>query len=294
MENYINEIWKKIDGYNDYYEASNYGRIRNIKTKRVLKPSVAKSSGYYHINLRQRGAKNGYITVQVHRLVASAFIPNTDNLDTVNHINFNKLDNRIDNLEWLSIGDNCRHYYNAKYPPKLKISIKNKRKSYNRIAIFLKHYFKVKRELCIEEYNIADNKLIENIKYLIDKGYYYKDGHVYSRLHKKCKQVKSNIVFIKTTRNKKTLSVAAHKFIFYYINGYLPRFVCHIDGNKLNNNISNLTDIYPLDKHKGYSMKNDRYCVRMSINNRDRFFGCYKKKDDAEYIYQKIVRIFKC
>ena len=44
MENYINEIWKKIDGYNDYYEASNYGRIRNIKTKRVLKHQLLKEA----------------------------------------------------------------------------------------------------------------------------------------------------------------------------------------------------------------------------------------------------------
>lgn len=97
------EIWKDIEDYEDYYQISNLGRIRNKKENRILKPS--KSSGYYHISLRYGNKKE----MLIHRLVAKAFIPNPLNLNYVNHKDENKLNNNVENLEW------CTAKYNTSY-----------------------------------------------------------------------------------------------------------------------------------------------------------------------------------
>lgn len=97
------EIWKDVVGAEEYYQISSIGRIRNKLTNQILKPS--KSGGYYHIELCYNIKRNALI----HRLVAEAFIPNPFNLPCVNHIDENKLNNCIDNLEW------CSYKYNTTY-----------------------------------------------------------------------------------------------------------------------------------------------------------------------------------
>lgn len=89
------------------YAVSNYGRIKNCSTNRILKQKV-KDNGYYQITL-SLGSRNTKHTFKVHRLVAQAFIPNTNNLPQVNHIDGNKLNNRVDNLEWCDQSHNIRH-----------------------------------------------------------------------------------------------------------------------------------------------------------------------------------------
>lgn len=100
MESY--EIFKDIKGYPNY-QISNMGRVWSIKRQKYLKP-VINDKGYcvvllYSINGKR---KQEYI----HRLVALAFLQNPDNLPTVNHKNEIKADNRVDNLEWMSVIDN--------------------------------------------------------------------------------------------------------------------------------------------------------------------------------------------
>ena len=96
------EIWKDIDNYVGLYQVSNLG---NVKRTFVLKQAKDKS-GYLNVNLSKNGK---YKRFRVHRLVAQAFIVNENNFDEVNHKNGNKLDNRVDNLEWTNHYQNMKH-----------------------------------------------------------------------------------------------------------------------------------------------------------------------------------------
>ena len=97
------EQWKPIQGY-DGYQVSNLGRVRKHDYG-IMSPHK-NNSGYLIIGLRNNDGKKQCL---VHRIVAKAFIPNTDNLPFVNHKNEVKTDNRADNLEW------CTNEYNCNY-----------------------------------------------------------------------------------------------------------------------------------------------------------------------------------
>lgn len=88
------EAWKKIKEFSNY-EASTHGNIRNIKTKRILKPS--KSTGYAQIVLRK---DNKSYTKRVHPIIAQTFIRNPKNKSIINHKNWDTFDNRVENLEF--------------------------------------------------------------------------------------------------------------------------------------------------------------------------------------------------
>lgn len=89
------EIWRDIKGYEGFYQVSNLGRVRNSMTDKILKPVPN------HRYLRVTLCKNGvHKLFRIHRLVAQAFIPNPDNLPTVNHKDQDKTNNCVDNLEW--------------------------------------------------------------------------------------------------------------------------------------------------------------------------------------------------
>ena len=97
------EEWRVINGFPNY-SVSNLGNIRNNKTGKFLKSCV--KSGYLNITLINDKIKK---TFKVHRLVALAFIENTENKTDVNHKNKNKLDNTLSNLEWMTRKENNQH-----------------------------------------------------------------------------------------------------------------------------------------------------------------------------------------
>lgn len=92
--------WKKIKN-KENYSVNEKGQIKNDKTNRILKPHKG-TSGYYQIMLGRKTSP-----LYVHRLVAETFIENPNNLPQVDHINGDKLDNRVENLRWVSVSENC-------------------------------------------------------------------------------------------------------------------------------------------------------------------------------------------
>lgn len=103
--------WIDIRGFEGYYQINRNGLVRSMRnTHRSKRGFILKerkdSYGYVEYKLMIDGQ---YYFRKAHRLVAQAFIPNPKNLETVNHKNGNKNDNRVENLEWMSRGDNARH-----------------------------------------------------------------------------------------------------------------------------------------------------------------------------------------
>lgn len=99
------EIWKPILGWP--YEVSNMGKVKNANNGNTVKPWRQKS-GYLNADLHLNGVKKSY---RVHRLVAEAFIPNPDGKTEVNHIDGNKENNAVDNLEWATHKENMGHAF---------------------------------------------------------------------------------------------------------------------------------------------------------------------------------------
>ena len=102
------EEWRDVIGYEGLYQVSNYGRVKSFHNNgvRTLNPSFADYPGYYVVNLTKNGKQQ---TQYVHILVAQAFIPNPENKSYVNHIDGDKLNNCLENLEWTTPTENSRH-----------------------------------------------------------------------------------------------------------------------------------------------------------------------------------------
>lgn len=100
----MKEEWKDVVGYKGIYKVSNTGKIINSNGK-IIK-QFKDHKGYLITQLSNNKKKK---TVRVHRIVAYAFIPNPENKPQINHINCNKEDNRIENLEWCTNEENKAH-----------------------------------------------------------------------------------------------------------------------------------------------------------------------------------------
>lgn len=99
------ELWKEIKGYEGYYEISSFGKVRSIRRNKILKTEIS-PKGYERVGLMKQGKRKVY---RVHRLVAEMFIENPCNYPQINHIDENKTNNIVNNLEW------CSAKYNMNY-----------------------------------------------------------------------------------------------------------------------------------------------------------------------------------
>ncbi len=122
MENIKEEIWKDIPDYEGIYQVSNLGNVKSLDRKTLvlrgtnksfyctykgkeIKPKIS-TDGYYFVNACKNGKQK---PLYYHRLVALLFIPNPENKLEVNHIDGNKGNNCITNLEWCTNKENVRH-----------------------------------------------------------------------------------------------------------------------------------------------------------------------------------------
>lgn len=131
----MDEIWAQIEGFDDYL-ISNMGKVKSLKRgkERILRDRPD-GYGYFQVILCKDGVE---YSRKVHKLVALAFIPNTDNKEQVDHINRVITDNRSENLRWVTREENMlntyRHYtdtYSIRFLPeinKYKVQINIKRK----------------------------------------------------------------------------------------------------------------------------------------------------------------------
>lgn len=116
----MEEIWKPVIGFEQWYEVSNLGRVKSLD--RVYGHNLSSSGQLRKSKLLKLAMEsNGYLQVKLnipsqkaflaHRIVAQAFVPNPDNKSFVNHINGIKHDNRADNLEWVTKSENAIHSF---------------------------------------------------------------------------------------------------------------------------------------------------------------------------------------
>lgn len=116
----MEEVWKDVVGYEGLYQISNLGRIISVarsyidrtgikynKKSNFMNYGIA-NNGYYSVMIRRNGTAKLSL---VHRLLAIAFIPNPNNYSCINHIDGNKLNNSISNLEWCTYSKNNTHAY---------------------------------------------------------------------------------------------------------------------------------------------------------------------------------------
>lgn len=120
-------MWKIIKNHSNY-EVSTDGEVRNVRTKKILKGRPT-NCNYLRVRL-------DYKDLSIHRLVAEAFLPQIDGKTDVNHINGNKCDNRIENLEWCTKSENIRHAQDIGLKTYETISTKVKAISNNETLIF--------------------------------------------------------------------------------------------------------------------------------------------------------------
>ncbi len=99
---------KDIKGYEGLYAVNTRGQVWSYRRNKFLSAGSRNGDRYLRVMLCKNGNRKNYY---VHQLVAQAFLPNPNNLKTVNHIDENPKNNNVDNLEWMSLLDNIREYY---------------------------------------------------------------------------------------------------------------------------------------------------------------------------------------
>jgi HNH endonuclease/NUMOD4 motif/NUMOD1 domain len=268
----MEEVWKSIQEYPNY-EVSNTGLVKNIKTNKLLK--LNNTGGYQRISLKNNIKRN---SLNIHRLVALAFIDNPLNKPDVNHKDKNKLNNNVNNLEWVTRQENNIHRWSTseyrsnnrnKKIYRIDISDGKELEMYNSIQDAAK--WVVDNKLSSNEHN-ARNSIGNVITGLSSTSYGFKwrhiveienlDGEIWKEINttlvgeNNCfvsnlgRFKRGNIVttnskpnnsgYILVSINKKSYLIHRLVALTFIENPENKEQVNHIDGNKLNNQLDNL------------------------------------------------------
>lgn len=161
--------WKRIDLYPDYL-ISPKGDIYSLKKRRLLKQKI-QSNGYYTVCVFDKYGKEK--TVLVHRLVAMAYIPNPENKPQINHIDGNKQNNHVSNLEWVTGSENQKHAYRNGLNKFDEVDWKNLKKLHE------------KHKKPVVKIDRFTNKILAKYESIKEAG--EKNGIDYKQIHATCK-----------------------------------------------------------------------------------------------------------
>lgn len=205
---------KQIKDYENYYIDEN-GNIYNLNTNKKLQGSIGEN-GYKYYRLSKNGSKKMFYA---HRLVAEAFIENPNNLPVVNHIDGNKINNHVSNLEWVSYSENVSHWHKNS-------NIQRKNIEYYKENLPNEVWKEYKNYYVSSLGRIRHKKKNNLLKPSITCGYYK----------------------VRLSNNGLVEDVMVHKLVYSLFNNDFnydqKKYVIdHIDGNKINNNINNLRKI---------------------------------------------------
>ena len=250
-----------INNEKTYFYITDDGQLYNEKTDNWYKGQ--NKDGYISYDLAFNGTR---INMYAHRLVASYFIPNPNNLPIVNHKDGNKQNNSVENLEWATYSENNFHAYRTGLKPQTngidqrmqyKEDLENEIwKQYEDTTYYISNKGRIK--------NIKTNNLLK--------------GKVTSRGY---------IEWCLSTPDKmpKKKSYLAHRLVYQAFGGELKEgyVINHIDGDKTNNNINNLEQILPSEniKHSYYQLNNSNLKKVGKYDLEDNLIEVYASCADA-------------
>jgi hypothetical protein len=320
------EVWRQIEGY-DKYEVSSLGNVRNSKTGRILKQG--KKGGYCMVGLSSKLTKS----YSVHQLVAKAFIPNPENKPQVNHLDKNGLNNQISNLEWVTNKENSIHRsYGVKQTTNQNLEIYKIDKDTDEIVDKFSSIELASKSILLENSTLIFNTVRGGISMAINGnqitsyGYKWKKIEQPSLENEEWREINIDgkntkgyfISSLGRFKNSKNVIMSNYKphhsgYIYVRVNidkyalhrlvalTFIPNldnkpFVNHIDGNKINNSLSNLEWVTCAENNqhnhnigliKCYKRKVAQYDLDMNEINR---FESIKEAADFVKISSSIIK----
>ena len=152
--------WADVSGYEGLYSVSTEGQVYTHKYKKFLKPRSKR--GYLNVSLSKNKKRKEF---RVHRLVAIAFISNSENKEQVNHIDGDKNNNKVNNLEWVTQSENITHSYNLGLHSTIKKPYKMTENKISQLKSMLEERTTLKEMARILEVSVSTiNRHIKHIK----------------------------------------------------------------------------------------------------------------------------------